>query len=114
MNQHEQEFVRLWTDKTDIILYSSDSHRALPWRGCKRAFKCDFVEPLSKTLIEIQGGVFSTMGHSTGSGITRDAEKAILAQQNGWAIAQIPTHAYKKFIPQVIKLIQARIKDCEE
>lgn len=50
-----------------------------------RKFRWDFhIAP--KLLVEVQGGVwnFKKSGHSSGSGITRDAEKASLAAAYGY------------------------------
>jgi len=54
-----------------------------------RRFEWDFR--VKGLLIEVQGGIFQKMGHSTGVGIMRDIEKANLALLQGW-----PTMAIAK------------------
>lgn len=53
-----------------------------------RRFLWDFADPDIRLLIEIQGGTWSRYrsGHSTGSGIRRDAEKNNLAVSEGWSV----------------------------
>lgn len=52
-----------------------------------RKFRFDFHVVGKPVLIEVQGGVFASKkyGHSTGSGIQRDAEKARFALYQGYA-----------------------------
>jgi hypothetical protein len=52
-----------------------------------RKYRFDFA--LKNLLVEVQGGIWTVGGHSTGGGITRDAEKAILAQLEGWKVFHI-------------------------
>jgi hypothetical protein len=49
-----------------------------------RRFKWDFAWPECKILVEVNGGTFQRMGHSTGAGIARDYEKRNLATLDGW------------------------------
>lgn len=49
-----------------------------------RKFRFDFA--LKNLLVEVQGGIFQYGGHSSGVGITRDCEKTILAQLEGWRV----------------------------
>lgn len=49
-----------------------------------RRFRWDFSWPDKKVLVEVQGAVWVKGGHSTGGGITRDAEKNNLAVLAGW------------------------------
>jgi very-short-patch-repair endonuclease len=51
-----------------------------------RKFAFDFAEPTSRVLIEIQGGIWTKGGHSSGTGISRDCEKSRLAQLHGWCV----------------------------
>ena len=55
-------------------------HRGIPLRK----FAFDFAWPDQKVCIEVQGGVWVGGRHVTGSGITRDCEKASLAALAGW------------------------------
>lgn len=49
-----------------------------------RKFRFDFA--LKNLLIECNGQTWTIGGHSSGSGLARDYEKAILAQLNGWRV----------------------------
>jgi len=49
-----------------------------------RRFRWDFAFPDKKVLIEVQGAIWVKGGHSTGTGISRDAEKLNLATLAGW------------------------------
>jgi very-short-patch-repair endonuclease len=51
-----------------------------------RRFRWDFAWPSKKILVEVQGAIWVKGGHSTGTGITRDAEKLNLATLAGWKI----------------------------
>lgn len=58
-----------------------------------RQFRYDARHADSRTLLEIQGGVWMAKGgHNTGQGIARDCEKANFAQYNGYAIILLTTH----------------------
>lgn len=52
----------------------------------KRRFRWDFAFPdlHLRLLVEVNGGTWGHMGHSTGSGIKRDYEKHNLATLAGW------------------------------
>jgi len=49
-----------------------------------RRFRWDFAWTDARVLVEINGGTYAHMGHSTGSGIARDYEKSNLAMLAGW------------------------------
>jgi len=51
-----------------------------------RKFRYDFYLPDANVLIEIQGGIWTKGGHSTGRGILRDMEKINLATTHGYRI----------------------------
>jgi len=57
-----------------------EEFRAIPGRR----YRWDFAWPAEMLLLEVQGGVWTKGGHSTGTGITRDAEKANLATLAGF------------------------------
>ncbi len=52
----------------------------------ERRFRADFLHRESKTIIEVQGGTWIKGGHSTGTGMKRDATKSLLAANEGWQI----------------------------
>jgi very-short-patch-repair endonuclease len=49
-----------------------------------RRFRWDFAWTDARVLVEINGGTYAHMGHSTGPGIARDYEKSNLAMLAGW------------------------------
>jgi len=49
-----------------------------------RRFRWDFAWTDARVLVEINGGTYARMGHSTGTGIARDYEKSNLAMLAGW------------------------------
>jgi len=49
-----------------------------------RKFRFDFA--MKNLLVEVQGGIFQLGGHTSGLGVTRDCEKSILAQLEGWRV----------------------------
>ena len=49
-----------------------------------RKYSWDFAAVPERLLIEIQGQIWHKGGHTTGSGITRDAEKLNLAILSNW------------------------------
>lgn len=51
-----------------------------------RRYRADFCYPAARLLIEVEGGVHGTGGHSTGTGITRDIEKGNAAMLAGWRL----------------------------
>jgi very-short-patch-repair endonuclease len=51
-----------------------------------RRYRWDFAWPEARVLVEINGGTYAHMGHSTGSGIARDYEKSNLAVLAGWKV----------------------------
>jgi hypothetical protein len=108
----EYEFESLWDLETNFA-YPLDStdNTLIPWRGTGRKFRGDFVYPPAKVIIEIQGAVWTKGGHSTGTGITRDALKSALALANGWVTILIPTTAYDTMIPIAAAIIEQRVRD---
>jgi very-short-patch-repair endonuclease len=55
-------------------------YRAVP----HRKYRWDFAWPEAKLLVECQGAVFVKGGHSTGAGISRDADKLNNATLHGF------------------------------
>ena len=51
-----------------------------------RKFQFDFAWLEQKVLVEVNGGTYQRMGHSTGAGISRDYEKHNLATLAGWRV----------------------------
>lgn len=57
----------------------------------KRAvsMRADFAWPAVCVAVEIQGGAWVRSGHSSGTGIDRDAAKSLIAQCDGWVLASL-------------------------
>ena len=51
-----------------------------------RQFAFDFAWPEERVLVEVNGGTWQHMGHSTGRGIQRDYEKMNLATLCDWRV----------------------------
>jgi len=49
-----------------------------------RRYRWDFAWADARVLVEINGGTYARMGHSTGAGISRDYAKSNCAQLRGW------------------------------
>ena len=58
-----------------------------------RRFRYDFA--MHNLLVEVQGGIWGHMGHSTGTGITRDCEKLNLAVIEGWRVLHVTAEQIK-------------------
>lgn len=102
MSHLENQFTQLWLYYfPEIDLFSEYKFSK------KRKFRADFAHPQAKVIIEIQGGIWQKSGHSSGKGITRDAEKLNLATAEGWAVFFLPesliTEEQLQAIAQTIK-----------
>lgn len=51
-----------------------------------RKFRFDYVHSKSKIAIEVNGGIWTFSGHSSGKGLLRDYEKLNLAQSLGYHV----------------------------
>lgn len=64
----------------------ADRRKALGWVKRRVPMRGDFLWPNAKVIVEIQGATWATGAHSTGSGIERDAQKALTAAADGWLV----------------------------
>ena len=71
-----------------------------------RKFRFDFA--LKNLLVEVQGGIFRLGGHTSGMGVTRDCEKTILAQLEGWRVFPVTGEQIKS--GQALKWIQKAVQ----
>ena len=55
----------------------------------RRPFRADFLWRDARVVVEIQGATWAVGAHSTGSGIERDAQKALSAAAGGWIVVPI-------------------------
>jgi very-short-patch-repair endonuclease len=84
MSELEQQFEILWDELFPNIDLDAE-YRIIP----HRRYRFDYVHHDSKIAIEINGGTFRKMGHSSPSGIKRDYEKLNLAHAMGWRVFQL-------------------------
>ena len=66
-------------------------HLAIPGRR----FRFDFYWPEPKLLVEVQGGVWSKGGHTSGIGMNRDSEKMNLAVLLGFRCLSVTSNQIK-------------------
>lgn len=76
----------------------------------QRRYRGDLLHPETKTVIEIQGGIWLPRGgHNTGIGITRDCEKNALATYHGWAVFPIVSSMInERWLTMIYDTIQQR------
>ena len=92
----EDQFLKQWQDTNPSLLLVREYSAVPTWEAdflvrhsrSKRSkpYRLDFAHPLSRTGIEIQGGVYNRGRHVTGSGYERDCKKYNLAYTSGWTI----------------------------
>lgn len=79
----EKRFADLWDILNGPALVSE-------YKFCKeRRWKADFAHIESRTLIEIEGGVWSRGRHVSPKGFIRDAEKYLTATLDGWTVLRL-------------------------
>ena len=62
----------------------------------ERRWRFDFANPDHKVAVEVNGGQWGVSGHSSGSGLQRDAEKLNAAQALGWKVFVLTTSMLSK------------------
>lgn len=75
---------------------------ALFWKACKgpaliaesrlipgRKWRCDYVHPESRIVIELEGGVWSNGRHSRGAGFVADCEKYLALTLAGYRVIRL-------------------------
>jgi very-short-patch-repair endonuclease len=79
----------------------------------RRAFVADFAWPDARVVVEVQGGTCVKSGHSTGTGIQRDAVKSLTAAAGGWVVLALTADMIgpqgSVWLPKVAGLIQSRM-----
>lgn len=102
LNAHESEFAALW----DAYYPTIDLYTQYTDYNPKKRCPLDFAHLPSRTGIEIQGGVWMQKGgHSSGTGILRDYQKARLALSHGWAIVPVSTQEFTQEVLATVKAI---------
>ncbi|MBP7948890.1 MAG: hypothetical protein KA004_04480 [Verrucomicrobiales bacterium] len=76
----------------------------------KRKWRADFAHLPSRTLIEIEGGLFLPGGgrHNRGSGYAKDAEKYLEAALAGWTVLRLTVRQLEvEFIERIAGFVDA-------
>lgn len=102
----ELRFAQIWAETyPEIDLYYQ-------WRFTQeRRLNLDFAHVESRTGIEIQGGTWAKdMGHSSSTGIRRDAKKIAYASEKGWLIIPVLSDQVEDIgvLKQIFSTIQIR------
>lgn len=99
----ENQFLSLW------LSLAPDLPLIQEFRFSNRRFRADFAHLPSSTLIDIQGGIWlrGNSGHSSGKGISRDNEKLLIAQINGYCLFYLNAEMIDK---KHLSLIIAHVK----
>lgn len=75
-------------------------------------FRADFAWPDAMVALEVQGGQWVRSGHSSGSGLERDAVKSWTAQLDGWALVAMTERMLCRqsdvWLPMLEQLIRTR------
>jgi very-short-patch-repair endonuclease len=81
-----------------------------------RLWRADFAHVASRTLIEIEGGIFIPGGgrHSRGAGYAKDAEKYLEAVLAGWTVIRLTERQLEiDFIERIAALLQQSSSSAE-
>ena len=57
----------------------------------KRRWLADFAWPDARLIVEVDGGIWTGGGHTSGSGRTRDMERDNWCTLNGWRVLRFTT-----------------------
>ena len=74
-----------------------------------RAWRADFAHLPSRTLIEIEGGIFLRGGgrHNRGMGYAKDAEKYLEAVLAGWTVIRLTSKQLEiGFIERIVQFVR--------
>lgn len=106
----ESKFLFLWRVAQGPPLEREyQFHPARKWRA-------DFAHMGSRTLIEIEGGIFMRTGgrHTRGGGYAKDAEKYLEAVLLGWTVLRLTERQLElDFIERIVALLNTpRAEEC--
>jgi very-short-patch-repair endonuclease len=86
--------------------------KALGLAKVRRAYVADFAWLDARVVVEVQGGTWVKSGHSTGTGIQRDAIKALTAAAGGWVVLALTADMIGPqgsiWLPRVAEVIRQR------
>jgi len=73
-----------------------------------RKWRADFAHLPSRTLIEIEGGIYGNCRHNRAAGFAADLEKYLEASLDGWRVVRLgPKELTAECLGRLIALIQA-------
>jgi very-short-patch-repair endonuclease len=101
----ESRFLLLWR-----VAQGPPLDREVKFHASRR-WRADFAHMESRTLIEIEGGIFIPGGgrHSRGAGYAKDAEKYLEAVLAGWTVIRLTEKQLDlDFIERIVSLVSAR------
>lgn len=106
MSLLEDQFLGLWQahypdlplvrEYSDIPTWEADFQERYAKSKRSKRYRADFAHIPSKTIVEIQGGVFSGGRHVRASGYERDCRKFNLATIGGWKVFLLTTQTAKE------------------
>ena len=85
MSHLEDTFALAWQAWGDGTRLVAELRFAPP-----RRWRFDFADPVTRTAIEIEGGVWARGRHNRAAGFLADAEKYGTAARLGWQVLRIP------------------------
>jgi hypothetical protein len=97
----EVKFETLWGDLSGPPLEKElKFHPVRKWRS-------DFAHMPSRTLIEIEGGIFMNGRHNRGAGFAADLEKYFTASLLGWRVVRLgPKELTEESIGRLVELVR--------
>ena len=97
----EMRFEALWRAQNGPVLEKEFRfHPVRRWRA-------DFAHHESKTLIEIEGGIYVNGRHNRGAGFAADLEKYLEASLAGWKVIRLgPNELTSAHIERLVSLVR--------
>jgi very-short-patch-repair endonuclease len=106
----ESRFLLLWG-----VAQGPPLEREVRFHASRR-WRADFAHLPTRTLIEIEGGIFLPGGgrHNRGSGYAKDAEKYLEAVLAGWTVIRLTRAQLElEFIERIVGWISGQPKDSD-
>ena len=100
----ESKFLFLWR-----VAQGPHLEREVQFHTSRR-WRADFAHIESRTLIEIEGGIFMAKGsrHTRGAGYAKDAEKYLEAVLAGWTVIRLTERQLEiDFIERIVDLLSS-------